>query len=106
MTESNFKHIKKLELENESLNNELNDVKVKLEQKVHSLKETLIDNENVTEKLKQTYECQIDNLNLMINKLTSYLKDKTLELEGLRKEEERLLKVCEDNKKSKLVTNY
>lgn len=64
---------------------------------MHSLKEKLIDNENLTDKLKRTYESQIDNLNVMITKLTNYLKDKTAELEAVRKEKERLQLIIEDN---------
>lgn len=83
--------------ENQSLTNDLNDVKLQLEVKVHSLKEKLIDNENLTDKLKSTYECQIDNLNVMITKLTNYLKDKTAELDATRKEKERLMQNIEEN---------
>ncbi|XP_026743691.1 GRIP and coiled-coil domain-containing protein 2-like isoform X3 [Trichoplusia ni] len=86
-----------LQQENQSLTNDLNDVKLQLEVKVHSLKEKLIDNENLTDKLKRTYESQIDNLNVMITKLTNYLKDKTAELEAVRKEKERLQQIIEDN---------
>ncbi|KAJ8718038.1 hypothetical protein PYW07_005968 [Mythimna separata] len=82
--------------ENQSLTNDLNDVKLQLELKVHSLKEKLIDNENLTDKLKNTYECQIDNLNVMITKLTNYLKDKTVELDAVRKEKERVTQALEE----------
>ncbi|KAJ8717390.1 hypothetical protein PYW08_005789 [Mythimna loreyi] len=82
--------------ENQSLTNDLNDVKLQLELKVHSLKEKLIDNENLTDKLKNTYECQIDNLNVMITKLTNYLKDKTAELDAVRKEKERVTQALEE----------
>lgn len=84
---------------NQSLTNDINDLKVQLEIKVHSLKEKLIDNEILTDKLKKTYECQIDNLNVMITKLSNYLKDKATELEIARKEKERLLQMVEDNNK-------
>ena len=83
--------------ENQSLTNDLNDVKLQLELKVHSLKEKLIENENLTDKLKSTYECQIDNLNVMITKLTNYLKDKSAELDAVRKEKERLIQTNEEN---------
>ncbi|XP_050682549.1 GRIP and coiled-coil domain-containing protein 2-like isoform X2 [Leptidea sinapis] len=88
--EATNKDIQVLQADNQSLNNELTTHKIKLEEKVHSLKEKLIDNENLTDKLKKTYECQIDNLNLMITKLSNYLKEKTTELEGARKEIEQL----------------
>ncbi|XP_028166924.1 centromere-associated protein E-like isoform X3 [Ostrinia furnacalis] len=91
--------IQTLEKENESLSNELNDVKTQLEIKVHSLKEKLIDNEHLTDKLKKTYECQIENLNVMVAKLTNYLKDKTIELEALRKDKEKLQEAVNDNSK-------
>lgn len=87
------------------MTNELNDVKVQLEVKVHSLKEKLVDNENLTDKLKKTYECQIENLNVMVNKLTSYLKDKTVELETVRKEKERLQQTIDENNKGKSTLN-
>uniref|UniRef100_A0A2A4JIT1 Uncharacterized protein n=1 Tax=Heliothis virescens TaxID=7102 RepID=A0A2A4JIT1_HELVI len=85
-----------LQQENQSLTNDLNDVKLQLELKVHSLKEKLIDNEDLTDKLKSTYECQMDNLNVMITKLTNYLKDKSLELETVRKEKDRALQTVEE----------
>ncbi|XP_047030971.1 golgin subfamily B member 1-like isoform X1 [Helicoverpa zea] len=85
-----------LQQENQSLTNDLNDVKLQLELKVHSLKEKLIDNEDLTDKLKSTYECQLDNLNVMITKLTNYLKDKSLELETVRKEKDRVLQTVEE----------
>ncbi|XP_063831011.1 uncharacterized protein LOC135080256 [Ostrinia nubilalis] len=91
--------IQTLEKENESLSNELNDVKTQLEIKVHSLKEKLIDNEHLTDKLKKTYECQIENLNVMVAKLTNYLKDKTIELEALRKDKEKLQEAVNDSSK-------
>lgn len=94
--------IQNLQLKNKTLLNELNDVKVQLEVKVHSLKEKLVDNENLTDKLKKTYECQIENLNVMINKLTSYLKDKTVELETVRKEKDRLQQIIDENNKGKV----
>lgn len=97
--------IQKLQLENKTLMNELNDVKVQLEVKVHSLKEKLVDNENLTDKLKKTYECQIENLNVMINKLTSYLKDKTVELDTVRKEKDRLQQIVDENNKGKHRVN-
>lgn len=81
----------------------MQDVKLELEKKVHSLKEKLLDNENVTDKLKQTYESQIDSLNIMITKLTSYLKDKTLELENLRKDKDHLTTNVEENHKGELL---
>lgn len=83
--------------ENQSLTNDLNDVKLQLELKVHSLKEKLVDNEILTDKLKSTYECQIDNLNVMITKLSNYLKDKTAELDAARKEKERVMQTVEEN---------
>ncbi|CAH2235348.1 jg5917 [Pararge aegeria aegeria] len=92
--------IQHLQLENQTLRNELNDVKIQLEVKVHSLKEKLIDNENLTDKLKKTYECQIDNLNMMITKLTNYLKEKTAEIESLRNEKERFQHIIEENNAS------
>lgn len=94
--------IQSLQLTNKTLTNELNDVKVQLEVKVHSLKEKLVDNENLTDKLKKTYECQIENLNVMINKLTSYLKDKTVELDNVRKEKDRLQQIIDENNKGKV----
>lgn len=97
-TNSQVKHMQTLEKENEELTNSLNDVKFQLEVKVHSLKEKLTDNENLTDKLKRSYECQLDNLNLMISKLTNYLKDKTAELEASRKENEVLQQTVESNK--------
>ncbi|KAJ2948341.1 hypothetical protein O0L34_g7580 [Tuta absoluta] len=97
--EAKVKDIQTLQLENKSLNNELNDVRVQLDVKVHSLKEKLIDNENLTDKLKKTYECQIDNLNVMVTKLTGYLKEKTSELDTLRKETEKLQQIVADNNK-------
>ncbi|XP_049876763.1 cytadherence high molecular weight protein 2-like isoform X2 [Pectinophora gossypiella] len=101
--DAKVKNIQTLQQENKSLNNELNDVKVQLEVKVHSLKEKLIDNENLTDKLKKTYECQIENLNVMITKLTSYLKEKTAELESLRKEKDKLQQVIDEN--NRVVTS-
>ncbi|CAB3242343.1 unnamed protein product [Arctia plantaginis] len=87
-----------IQQDNASLTNDLNDVKIQLEVKVHSLKEKLVDNENLTDKLKRTYECQIDNLNIMITKLTNYLKSN--ELEVVRKEKDRLQQVLEINNKA------
>lgn len=89
--------IQHLLLENQTLRNELNDVKIQLEVKVHSLKDKLIDNENLTDKLKKTYECQIDNLNMMISKLTAYLKEKTSELDAMRNDKERLQQALQDS---------
>lgn len=80
----------------------MNDVKLQLEVKVHSLKEKLIDNENLTDKLKMTYECQIDNLNVMITKLSNYLKDKTSEYEAVRKEKEKLVQTIEEKAQGKV----
>ncbi|XP_050352139.1 putative leucine-rich repeat-containing protein DDB_G0290503 isoform X2 [Nymphalis io] len=94
--ESKVREITQLQSENESLNIELNDLKVQLDVKVHSLKDKLVDNENLTDKLKETYENQIDNLNMMISKLTNYLKEKTTELEVMRVEKERLQHTIED----------
>lgn len=91
--------IESLERENKWLNTEINDVKLQLELKVHSLKEKLADTETVTDKLKRMYECQIENLNLMADKLTNYLKDKTVELEAARREKEKLQRVIDDNNK-------
>lgn len=101
--DTNTKNIETLQQENQSLINELNDVKVQLEVKVHSLKEKLIDNENLTEKLKKTYECQIENLNVMVTKLSNYLKDKTMELEALRKDKDRLQEAVNDSNKGKFL---
>ncbi|XP_053615018.1 repetitive organellar protein-like isoform X2 [Plodia interpunctella] len=95
--EAKQRDMQKLQHENQSLQNELNDVKVQLEVKVHSLKEKLVDNEHLTEKLKKTYECQIDNLNVMVNKLTNYLKDKTAELDCVRRERDRLQAIVDEN---------
>lgn len=94
---SKIKDIQTLQEENKSLHNDLNDVKLQLEVKVHSLKEKLVDNENVTDKLKTTYETQIDNLNVMITKLTNYLKEKTNELEAMRKDKENLFTTVADS---------
>lgn len=82
----------------------MNDVKIQLEVKVHSLKEKLIHNENLTDKLKEMYECQIDNLNVMVAKLTNYLKDKSNELEVVRKEKDRLQQVLEVNNKGNVIS--
>lgn len=100
---SKINDIQTLQKENQTLYNDLNDVKVQLETKVHSLKEKLVDNEHLTDKLKKTYECQIENLNVMITKLTSYLKDKTQELEALRRDKELLNETIEENRKGKNV---
>lgn len=89
--------IQSLEQENKSLNGEINDVKLQLELKVHSLKEKLVDNELLTDKLKRSYECQIENLNVMTDKLTNYLKNKTVELEAARREIDRLQRVIDEN---------
>lgn len=101
-----MKEMQMLKKENQSLINDLNDVKIQLEVKVHSLKEKLIDNENLTDKLKKTYECQIDNLNMMVNKLTNYLKDKTCEFEAVKKEKDKLQQVVEDNNKGMILFSY
>lgn len=93
LLETKAKEIHHLQQDNKTLRNELNDVKVQLDVRVHSLKDKLVDNETVTDKLK----CQIDNLNTMITKLTNYLKEKTTEIEALRNEKERLQRVLEDN---------
>lgn len=98
-----IKDIQTLQVENQTLHNDLNDMKVQLEIKVHSLKEKLVDNENLTDRLKKTYECQIDNLNVMITKLTSYLKDKTQELDALRKDKEQLNESIEEHRKGQIV---
>lgn len=82
----------------------MNDVKIQLEVKVHSLKGKLIHNENLTDKLKEMYECQIDNLNVMVAKLTNYLKDKSNELEVVRKEKDRLQQVLEVNNKGNVIS--
>ncbi|CAH0590110.1 unnamed protein product [Chrysodeixis includens] len=95
--ESKAREMHVLQQEKQTLSNDLNDVKLQLEVKVHSLKEKLIDNENLTDKLKRTYESQIDNLNVMITKVTNYLKDKTAEVESVRKEKERLQQTIEEN---------
>ncbi|KAH9635829.1 hypothetical protein HF086_002389 [Spodoptera exigua] len=95
--ENKTREIQALMNENQALTNDLNDVKLQLEVKVHSLKEKLIDNENLTDKLKMTYECQIDNLNVMITKLSNYLKDKTSEYDAVRREKERLVQTIEEN---------
>ncbi|XP_021206607.2 centromere-associated protein E isoform X2 [Bombyx mori] len=87
---SKSKDVQTLLQENQTLHSDLDDVKQQLELKVHSLKEKLTDNENLTDKLKKSYECQIDNLNVMVTKLTNYLKDKVLELDMLRKEKDEL----------------
>lgn len=79
-------------------------MKIQLEVKVHSLKEKLIHNENLTDKLKEMYECQIDNLNVMVAKLTNYLKDKSNELEVVRKEKDRLQQVLEVNNKGNVIS--
>ncbi|XP_052743721.1 repetitive organellar protein [Bicyclus anynana] len=100
LLETKASDIQQLQLENQTLRNELNDVKIQLDVKVHSLKDKLVDNENLTEKLKETYDCQIDNLNMMITKLTNYLKEKTAEIDLLRNEKERLQNIIEDNNKS------
>lgn len=94
--ENKAREIQTLTKENQALTNDLNDVKLQLEVKVHSLKEKLVDNENLTDKLKMTYECQIDNLNVMITKLSNYLKDKTSEYEAVRKEKEKLVQTIEE----------
>ncbi|XP_037295156.1 golgin subfamily A member 4-like isoform X2 [Manduca sexta] len=93
------RELQQLQHENETLRNDLNDVKLQLEVKVYSLKEKLTDNELLTDKLKRSYECQIDNLNMMITKLTAYLKDKTVELEMARKEKDTLQHTIEENLK-------
>lgn len=100
--ENKTREIQTLTKENQALTNDLNDVKLQLEVKVHSLKEKLIDNENLTDKLKMTYECQIDNLNVMITKLSNYLKDKTSEYEAVRKEKEKLVQTIEEKAQGKV----
>lgn len=95
--------MQKLQNENQLLKNELNTLQIQLDEKVHSLKDKLIDNENLTDKLKETYECQIDNLNMMVTKLTNYLKDKTLELESARNEKDRLQETADKNNKGKYL---
>lgn len=101
LLESRNSDVKKLQNENQTLHNELTTVRVQLEEKIHSLKDKLVHNENLTDKLKESYECQIDNLNVMVNKLTSYLKDKTFELEELRTEREKLQQNVDENSKGK-----
>ncbi|CAH2984707.1 unnamed protein product [Chilo suppressalis] len=95
--ESRARDIHTLQQENQSLVDDLNDVKYQLELKVRSLEEKLIENENLTEKLKNSYECQIENLNGMVTKLTNYLKDKTSELDTIKKEKERLQEIIDGN---------
>ncbi|XP_047503414.1 thyroid receptor-interacting protein 11-like isoform X2 [Pieris napi] len=95
--ESKTAEIKRLQKDNESLHNELTGVRIQLDEKVHSLKDKLIDNENLTDKLRETYECQIDNLNMMVTKLTNYLKDKTVELDGVRNERDKLQETIDKN---------
>lgn len=96
IVELKVRDIAQLQAENESLNIELNDLKVQLDVKVHSLKDKLVDNENLTDKLKETYENQIDNLNMVISKVTNYLKEKTAELDSMRAEKEKLQHVIEE----------
>lgn len=50
----------------------------------------------MTDKLKETYENQIDNLNMVIQKVTNYLKEKTAELDSMRAEKEKLQHVIEE----------
>ncbi|CAK1553018.1 unnamed protein product [Leptosia nina] len=95
--ESKASDIRKLQTQNDTLHNELTTIKVQLDEKVHSLKDKLIDNENLTDKLKETYECQIDNLNMMVTKLTTYLKDKTTELDSVGLERDKLQASLEQN---------
>lgn len=101
--DTNARNIKTLQEENLSLVNELNDAKVQLELKVHSLQEKLTDNENLTDKLKKTYECQIENLNVMVAKLTNYSKDKTTEIDALRRDKEKLQEAVDDSSKGKVI---
>ncbi|CAH2089771.1 unnamed protein product [Euphydryas editha] len=96
IVETKVREITQLQSENQSLNIELNDLKVQLDVKVHSLKDKLVDNENLTDKLKETYENQIDNLNVVISKVTNYLKEKTAELDSMRAEKERLQHMIEE----------
>ncbi|XP_038211511.1 centromere-associated protein E-like [Zerene cesonia] len=102
--ESKTRDIHKLQNENQSLRNELNTVRIQLDERVHSLKDKIIDNENITDKLKETYECQIDNLNTMVTKLTNYLKDKTIELETMRNEKDKLQVNIDEN--SKVIKSF
>ncbi|XP_022116810.2 centromere-associated protein E isoform X2 [Pieris rapae] len=97
MLESKTGEINRLQKDNDSLRNELTGVRIQLDEKVHSLKDKLIDNENLTDKLKETYECQIDNLNMMVTKLTNYLKDKAVELDGVRNERDKLQETIDKN---------
>ncbi|XP_041984390.1 GRIP and coiled-coil domain-containing protein 2-like isoform X2 [Aricia agestis] len=120
--EAKTNEVESLVFKNATLHNELNEVKIQLDSKVHSLKDKLIDNENITDKLKATYESQIDNLNVMVSKLTSYLKEKTIEIEATNKEkaqlEEALKKSneaislleeevkCQKQKQDKLISEF
>lgn len=70
---------------------------------MQSLHDKLTESEILADKLKKTYECQIEHL-------TNYLKEKTVELEALRKDKDTLLlekqmlsKVAEDNAKGLIL---
>ncbi|CAH4029108.1 unnamed protein product [Pieris brassicae] len=102
--ESKITEINRLQKDNDSLHNELTGVRIQLDEKVHSLKDKLIDNENLTDKLRETYECQIDNLNMMVTKLTNYLKDKTVELDGVRNERDKLQETID--KKNQAIKSF
>lgn len=81
--------------------NELNTVKIQMDVKVHSLKEKLVDSVNKIDKMKESHECQIENLNVMVTKLTEHLKEKTYELQIAVQDKDRLKQCIEENNKGK-----
>lgn len=88
-----------LKKEVESLEKTLDDVKSQSEVEVNSLKQILADSDNLMEKVRKTYDTQIENFSIMSDKLTNHIKDKAAELDVVRKEKERLQQTIEDMKK-------
>lgn len=90
--------IEKKNAEIKVLSSNLEERKVDNENEVKSLKQMIADSEHLMDKIKNSYDQQIENFNAMSDKLTGYIRDKSSELEVIKKEKEQLQQTVENNK--------
>lgn len=99
----NSRNIQILQKENQSLKDKLNDTKLKMEERVHSLKEKLVNNEKLIEKLKKNLKIALEREHATLGEMREMLNKKDSHVLELQKEINRLQKIVKENKIGKLM---
>lgn len=97
--DTNMKAIRTLEQENHSLN----EVKDQLDAQLHSLKEKLISNENLSDKLKKDLELSLEHENDVREEMRQMLDKKEEQVLELKMEVNMLQQNINENKIGKII---